>query len=65
MAKDSAAPKSGALDFATRNTWGDELSEEERAECVSTLRELVEAFGPAEIMRTITNMGLPNDPSPL
>lgn len=47
-----------AVDFATKNVWGDPLSEDERNECVETLKELVEAFGAPAILRAVAELGL-------
>lgn len=47
-----------AVDFATKNVWGDPLSTQERDECVETLRELVGAFGKGEILRAVAELGI-------
>ena len=49
-AHDASTDRPRAVDFATHNAWGDELSAQEREECVATLRELVEAFGLPAVM---------------
>jgi hypothetical protein len=45
-----------AIDFATHNVFGDELSEGERRECVDTLRELVGAFGSGVVVRAVEDI---------
>lgn len=47
-----------AVDFATHNVWGDKLSASEREECITTLRELVESFGPNAILGAVTELGV-------
>jgi hypothetical protein len=58
MSSDSSPGKVTALDFATHNVWGDKLSAFERSECVDTIRELLEAFGAAEILSVIAQLGI-------
>jgi hypothetical protein len=50
----SERPRPTAIDFATHNVWGDPLSEDERNECVDTIRDLVEAFGPKEVIDAVS-----------
>lgn len=52
-----SAQRATALDFVTHNNYGDKLSVEERDECVETIKELMDAFGPQRVILTMAELG--------